>query len=132
MKTVRASGKQILAVVLSMLMLGVFGVAATAHADQPVCKKNLGRGQGYAVVIHVTLAGKPVAGARVEIDTIHSVPVTATKTDSTGVANVKLSPGDYIVSASTKGASGMVTTTVTATTPVTVIVTLAPTPTTQP
>jgi hypothetical protein len=49
------------------------------------------------------------------------------KTDATGVANASLSTGDYIVTATTKDASGMSKATVTATTPVAVTVTLSPT-----
>jgi len=125
MKTVRVHGMKMLAVALGTVLV-VAGLTAVAQKSMGCCK-TIGRGSGYPVAIHVTLGGKPVAQAKVEIDTLHGVPVKALKTDATGVANAKLATGDYIVTATTKNASGMAKVTVTATTPVTVTVTLSPT-----
>jgi protein-tyrosine-phosphatase len=78
-------------------------------------------------MIHVTLEGKPVAAAQVEIATVHGVPLKKLKTDQIGVANYKLTPGDYIITASTADASNMVKITVSATSSVAVTVALTPT-----
>jgi hypothetical protein len=122
MKTVRAHGTKKLAVALCTVL-----VAAGLTAVAQKCGKSIGRGPRYPVAIHVALAGKPVAHAKLEIDTLHGAQVKQLKTDATGVANASLSTGDYIVTATTKDASGMAKVTVTATTPVAVTVTLSPT-----
>lgn len=125
MKTFRAHGMKLLAVALCTVLLAA---GLTAVAQKSGCCKTIGRGGGtYPVVIHVTLTGKPVAHAVAEIDTLHGAAVKKLKTDATGVANASLAPGDYIVTATTKDASGMANVTVTATTPVAVTVTLSPT-----
>jgi hypothetical protein len=133
MKIVRANGKKILTVFLGVAMVASLSPAAVSQKSTAsgasagvCCNKNLGRGNGYPVAVHVMLAGKPAAAVTVTVNTIHGVPVKAVKTDSSGVANTKLPPGDYIVVAKTKSASGMVQANVTAATPVSVTVTLTP------
>jgi hypothetical protein len=127
MNTVRTNGKKMLAVVLGAVMLsGAVPAALSQAITNQCCNKNLGRGGGYPVAIYVMLAGKPAASAVITINTLHGVPVKSVKASSLGVANTKLSPGDYIVTAKTKSASGMSKIMVTATTPVTVTVTLTP------
>jgi len=123
MKTVRVRGMKMWAVALGTVLVAA-GLTAVA---QKKCCKSIGRGSGFPGAIHVMLAGKPVAHAKVEVDTLHGAPVKALKTDETGLANTSLSTGDYIVTATTKTASGMAKVTVTATTPVAVTVTLSPT-----
>jgi hypothetical protein len=99
MKTVRLMGMKMLAVVLCVVLAAA---GLTAVAQKSGSCKTIGHGTGYPIAIHVMLNGKPVAHA------------------------VTLAPGDYIVTATTKDASGMANVAVTATTPVAVTVTLSP------
>jgi hypothetical protein len=116
-------GMKMLAVVLCVVLAAA---GLTAVAQKSGSCKTIGHGTGYPIAIHVMLNGKPVAHAVVEIDTLHGATVKKLKTDAPGVANATLAPGDYIVTATTKDASGMANVAVTATTPVAVTVTLSP------
>jgi hypothetical protein len=127
MMTVRTNEKLVLSLALGALMLSAFGFAGAGGAETPACNKKASRGIEYPVMIHVTLEGKPVAAAQVEIATVHGVPLKKLKTDQIGVANYKLTPGDYIITASTADASNMVKITVSATSSVAVTVALTPT-----
>lgn len=125
MLTVLMGGKRAVVLAVVTSILSGFGFAGTGRADTP--DKKAGRRVEYAVMIHVTLEGKPVVAARVEIDTSHGSPVKTLKTDEIGVAEYKLTAGDYILTASSKDASNMVKITVSATSPVAVMVPLIPT-----
>lgn len=134
MNAVGSNGKKILAVALGVMMLAAAVPPATGQRANLNCTcggKTLGRGGGSPVAVMVTMAGKPVAAAVVTVNTVHGVPVKSAKSGTAGVANTTLAPGDYIVLAKTKTASGMVQITVPkpTTTPaaaVSVTVTLTP------